>query len=415
MVTDDLQQSKRSRPNTDGESRFFLKMLLPEKEVGNVIGKGGAVLKRICDESGARVRISGIEEVLPGTRERVATISGSLQALLLAQHQVTAALFAARERRADGSRPDTTDADAPMAVLPADKTLVLKLLFPHQSCGVVMGKGGAFIKELMLTTGAQIKVSQPDELIVATQERVITIVGTATAVDAAQDGICVRMAAAPVNQQIKETDYSVFKYTTSPMGGAPPAGFAAYPPRGAPQQQQHPAAMPFKHFMATLADHVTPEQAQHKYGEYLRYLSLHQPATHMMGQGPMGAAQPPRPDAGGPQVKQEVLLSGRVVSGIIGKGGIVIKEMVQRSGAKIHVSPREAENHLGERTVEVSGGAEQVAVALQLINERRTAVEAQALQVQGPGAPQYAAAGALAPNANMAGYAFNTSFGQPQW
>jgi len=263
-------QSKRSRPNADVETRMFLKMLLPEKEVGNVIGKGGAVLKRICDESGARVRISAHDELVPGTRNRVATISGTLQALLSAQHAITAALFAAREKAEVAAEGE----DAPMGGVPADKPVALKLLFPHQSCGVVMGKGGAFIKELGQSTGATIKVSQPDELIVATQERVITIFGTTSAVDQAQNAICTKMASAPFAQQIKETDYSVFKFpspanvppgwsgfarATSQLGDG--RSMAAAPHLGAAPSG---APMPFKHFMATLDDHVTPEQAQHK-------------------------------------------------------------------------------------------------------------------------------------------------------
>jgi hypothetical protein len=137
-------------------------------------------------------------------------------------------------------------------------------------------------------------------------------------------------------------------------------------------------------------------------------------------------------------VKQELSLQGRVVSGIIGKGGIVIKEIVSRSGAKIHVSPREAENHLGERVVEVTGSAEQVALALQLIQERRLAIEAQAAQQQTQSAPveythQYVGDGLHYANAQPSAHAMQTAasvaggyamsgaspfaatFGQPQW
>jgi len=59
-------------------------------------------------------------------------------------------------------------------------------------------------------------------MIVATQERVITVAGTVSAVDAAQDAITTRMAQAPPQQQIRETDYSVLKFA----------------PQGPPQQQQ---------------------------------------------------------------------------------------------------------------------------------------------------------------------------------
>ena len=47
---------------------------------------------------------------------------------------------------------------------------VLKLLFPHNSCGVVMGRGGEFIRQLITATGASVRISQPSEMIVATQE-----------------------------------------------------------------------------------------------------------------------------------------------------------------------------------------------------------------------------------------------------
>ena len=58
-----------------------------------------------------------------------------------------------------------------------------QLLFPHQSCGVVMGKGGAFIKELSQTTGATIKVSQASsrECSAAARCGVVVVAATATA------------------------------------------------------------------------------------------------------------------------------------------------------------------------------------------------------------------------------------------
>ena len=57
-----------------------------------VIGKGGSVLAKIKLDSGARVRISNIDEVIPMTRERVCTIVGTLPAVLLAQKLVSNAL-----------------------------------------------------------------------------------------------------------------------------------------------------------------------------------------------------------------------------------------------------------------------------------------------------------------------------------
>ena len=44
---------------TPWQSSCHLKMLIPEREVGNVIGKGGTILRSICEQSTSRVHISG--------------------------------------------------------------------------------------------------------------------------------------------------------------------------------------------------------------------------------------------------------------------------------------------------------------------------------------------------------------------
>ena len=75
-----------------GTESVVLKLLLPEKETGHVIGKGGSVLTKIKLDSGARVRVSNMDEVIPMTRERVCTIVGTLPAVLLAQKLVSNAL-----------------------------------------------------------------------------------------------------------------------------------------------------------------------------------------------------------------------------------------------------------------------------------------------------------------------------------
>ena len=69
---------------------------------------------------------------------------------------------------------------------------MLKLLFPHNSCGVVMGRGGEFIRQLITATGASVRISQPSEMIVATQERVVTISGNVAAVSVANKHQAIR-------------------------------------------------------------------------------------------------------------------------------------------------------------------------------------------------------------------------------
>eukprot|EP00967_Tisochrysis_lutea_P017041 scaffold19260_cov32-Tisochrysis_lutea.AAC.4 len=122
-------------------------MLVGEKEVGHVIGRGGEVLRQIRSDSQARVHISAMDELLPLTRERIITISGSLHALLAAQHLLSEQLHTARTERAAKAAIAAGETAPPPA---AEQPRTLKLLFPHVSCGVIMGRGGSFIKELMV-------------------------------------------------------------------------------------------------------------------------------------------------------------------------------------------------------------------------------------------------------------------------
>ena len=107
-------------------------------QVGNVIGKAGSILKSLEAETGTRIRISAIDEVIPSTNERIATISGGSLGMPAAARRVCAILF-------------------PEEAATAESTL--KLLMPHAAIGVVISRG-APSRRLRATSGT-IKISQP--------------------------------------------------------------------------------------------------------------------------------------------------------------------------------------------------------------------------------------------------------------
>lgn len=103
-----------------------LKILLPEKETGHVIGKAGSVLNKIKETSGTRIRISAMDEVIPMTRERICTIVGTLPSVLLAQKLISTALV-------ENSKPLIDE--------PVGSQRTLKLLLSHAAVGCVIGRG----------------------------------------------------------------------------------------------------------------------------------------------------------------------------------------------------------------------------------------------------------------------------------
>ena len=122
-------------------------------------------------------------------------------------------LGAAMAGKGDG---ESLDADAPRA---------MNLLLPHNAVGVIIGKGGVQIAQLKEQSGANVRVSQPKEMIEQTQERIVHLTGTAAQVDSAQEKISALIAAAPPSQQPVSCDYEALKGVAGPPPAAPPPGY----------------------------------------------------------------------------------------------------------------------------------------------------------------------------------------------
>ena len=66
----DRMMGKRER-----EDVYAIKVLIPHRQAGCIIGKSGSTINAIQSESRARVQISKNREMYPGTQERVILIS----------------------------------------------------------------------------------------------------------------------------------------------------------------------------------------------------------------------------------------------------------------------------------------------------------------------------------------------------
>ncbi|KAK9822677.1 hypothetical protein WJX81_007706 [Elliptochloris bilobata] len=68
-----------------GQQRVEVTVPVPEGRVGAVIGKGGEVISQLKSVVGVKIRISDREDFVPGTRNRKVTISGTADAVQIAQ------------------------------------------------------------------------------------------------------------------------------------------------------------------------------------------------------------------------------------------------------------------------------------------------------------------------------------------
>ncbi|XP_064408525.1 poly(rC)-binding protein 2 isoform X4 [Latimeria chalumnae] len=155
-----------------------IRLLMHGKEVGSIIGKKGESVKKMRDESGARINIS--EGNCP---ERIITLAGPTTAIFKAFAMIIDKL----EEDISSSMTNSTATSKP--------PVTLRIVVPASQCGSLIGKGGCKIKEIRESTGAQVQVA--GDMLPNSTERAITIAGTPQSIIECVKQICVVMLESP--------------------------------------------------------------------------------------------------------------------------------------------------------------------------------------------------------------------------
>ncbi|KAI1791657.1 hypothetical protein LXA43DRAFT_972910 [Ganoderma leucocontextum] len=171
------------KPSVPGSRAVTIKFMIPNSRMGSVIGKGGTKIKEIQDASGARLNAS--EGMLPGSTERLLSVSGVADAIHIATYYIGNILIEANERQPSSSsnhstyRPTSTSrrppymgssyvpgyAPAPAAHTPyagaPSQLQTQQIYIPNDLVGCIIGKGGAKINEIRHMSASQIKIMEP--------------------------------------------------------------------------------------------------------------------------------------------------------------------------------------------------------------------------------------------------------------
>ncbi|KEI39005.1 uncharacterized protein L969DRAFT_88395 [Mixia osmundae IAM 14324] len=89
-------------PSVPGSRAVTIRFIVPNHRMGSIIGKQGAKIKEIQDASGARLQAT--ESMLPGSTERILSISGVADAIHIAVYY-TGAILAEHSDRAVNNTP----------------------------------------------------------------------------------------------------------------------------------------------------------------------------------------------------------------------------------------------------------------------------------------------------------------------
>ncbi|KAI5479681.1 hypothetical protein MNV49_003191 [Pseudohyphozyma bogoriensis] len=175
-------------PSVPGSRAVTIRFIIPNQRMGSVIGKGGSKIKEIQEASGARLQAS--EAMLPGSTERVLSVSGVADAIhiavyyigtILQEHATTSTSssntssyrpsassggYGGGERRTGGGGGGGgayggAPSGGPAPPAPGSQTQ--QIYIPNDLVGSIIGKAGAKINEIRQQSQCQIKICEPGE------------------------------------------------------------------------------------------------------------------------------------------------------------------------------------------------------------------------------------------------------------
>jgi len=162
------------------------KMIVPASKIGAVIGRGGEVIQKIREETGAKMQVSppsGGEDDACFRLVEFASNDGLASSVCAAQEALLRCFYCINEEEI----PRSSSA---------------KLLVPKKDVGAILGKSGAVIQAIRKDSGAFIKLVDDDDLPegVPAGQGMLTVEGGAAAVAEALRAITLKLLEAQISR-----------------------------------------------------------------------------------------------------------------------------------------------------------------------------------------------------------------------
>ncbi|XP_053280955.1 poly(rC)-binding protein 2 isoform X1 [Pleuronectes platessa] len=324
-----------------------IRLLMHGKEVGSIIGKKGESVKKMREESGARINIS--EGNCP---ERIITLAGPTTSIFKAFSMIIEKL----EEDISTSMTNSTATSKP--------PVTMRLVVPASQCGSLIGKGGCKIKEIRESAGAQVQVA--GDMLPNSTERAITVAGTPQSIIECVKQICVVMLESPPKGV-------TIPYRPKPSGSPVIfAGGQAYAVQG-----QHAIPQPDLTKLHQLAMQQSPfpiahgnQSFQGRWTDGKREFDCCKSVKICLFNTLVGflCVSSGGMDASAQTGSHELTIPNDLIGCIIGRQGAKINEIRQMSGAQIKIAnPVEGST---DRQVTITGSHASISLAEYLINAR---------------------------------------------
>lgn len=166
----------------DGED--CVQIMVPDRTVGLIIGRGGETIRDLQERSGCHVNIVGEQKSVNGLRP--VNLIGPYAATAQAKEMIME-IVESDARNTNGGGPGGS---APPHGRPHrdDREKTQDAIYvPNEAVGMIIGKGGETIREMQNVTGCKINVSQQPQP--GQSEREIELVGTRDSINQAKAAI----------------------------------------------------------------------------------------------------------------------------------------------------------------------------------------------------------------------------------
>ncbi|KAM0952976.1 putative K domain-containing protein [Dioscorea sansibarensis] len=289
--------------SSSGQDDTVYRYLCSVKKIGSIIGRGGEIVKQLRSDTQAKIRIG---DTVPGCDERVVTIYSSSRKtnrfydtgddICPAQD----ALFKVHESllTVDLLNDEDADSDAPQ--------VTVRLLVPSDQIGCIIGKGGQIVQGIRTDTGAQIRILKSEHLppCALNNDELLQIYGEAPVVKKALFQVSSRLYDNPSRSQHL-------------LIGNFPSSFASVGSQGVPSTIAPVMSLgpPLGHYGGYKGDA----------GDWSFYPGL-------------------RDESSAKEFGFRLLCPSINIGAVIGKSGVIIKQIRQESGATIKVDSSSSED-----------------------------------------------------------------------
>ncbi|KAM7501429.1 hypothetical protein LguiB_000333 [Lonicera macranthoides] len=344
-------------PGWPGENVF--RMLVPVQKVGGIIGRKGEFIKKMCEETKARIKIL---EGPPGATERTVLVSAKEEP----DNPMPPAMDGLLKVHTRMVDLDSDAAHAPSGA--AGGIVCTRLLLAATQAGSLIGKQGATIKSIQDASNSVVRVLGSENLppFALPDDSIVEVQGEPAGVHKGVELIATHLRKFLVDRSVVGIFESQMQMQNPrgnqdmppPMPWAPPQGFPMNAGGG-------PGFMPNHQYMPP---------PPHQFDNYYPPADIppldkqpRQPPPSYGRDASMGAHTPsmqPQPSIV-TKVTQNMQIPLSYADAVIGISGSNISYIRRTSGATIAI--QETRGIPGEMTVEINGSASQVQTAQQLI------------------------------------------------